>query len=73
LKQRDTGKATSKEVNKQVTEQSRQVQEAEGRDYIIETHRIKQICQSSGGENKVVKREQSRGRMDKKSQNKAGK
>jgi hypothetical protein len=31
LKQRDTGKATSKEVKKQVTEQSRQVEEAEGR------------------------------------------
>jgi hypothetical protein len=31
LKQRDTGKATSKAVNKQVTEQSRQVEEAEGR------------------------------------------
>lgn len=43
------------------------------RDYIIETHTIKQICQSSGGENEVVKREQSRGRMDKQSQNKTGK
>ncbi len=41
--------------------------------YIIETHTIKQICQSSGGENEVVNREQSRGRMDKQSQNKAGK
>jgi hypothetical protein len=41
--------------------------------YIIETHTIKQICQSSGGENKVVKREQSREKMNKQSQNKAGK
>jgi hypothetical protein len=42
-------------------------------DYIIVTHTIKQICQSSGGDKKVVKREQSRGRMEKQSQNKAGK
>jgi len=50
LKQRDTGKATSKEVNKQVTEQSRQVEEAEERLHNRDTHNKADMSKQWRGE-----------------------